>query len=117
MVGDGTSETVAAQVQRGEIEQHEQVYRDGTSEVVTAEVKLGEILERGRVEGIKLAADPCTGKLERSDVAGSAAGDAELGAGWMSKRPRGQRFGSNQSGFPSEKCFCFWVDRHSRACY
>ena len=106
-----------AQVQKGESEQHGQVYRDGTSEVVAAEVKPDEILERGRVEGIKLTVDPCTGKPERSDVAGIVAGDAKPGAGWMGKRPRGQRVGSDQSGFPSEKCFCFWVDRHSRAFY
>jgi len=106
-----------AQVQKGESEQHGQVYRDGTNEVVAVEEKAGEILERSRVEGIKPAVDPCTSKPEHSDVAGTVACDAVPGAGWMGKRPRGQRVGSDQSGFPSEKCFCFWVDRHSRAFY
>jgi len=77
LVGDGTTETVDAQVKKGESEQHGQVRRDGTKKVIVAEVKPGEILEPGGVEGIKLAVDPCTAKAERSDVAGTVAGDAE----------------------------------------
>jgi len=77
LVGDGTTETVDAQVKKGESEQHGQVRWDGTNKVVVAQVKLAEILERGVVERIKLAVDPCTAKAERSDVAGTVAGDAE----------------------------------------
>jgi len=83
-------------------EQLGQVRRDGTNKIVVTEVKRGEILERGGVEGIKLAVDPCTGKAERSDLAGTFAGDAKPGAGLTGRRPRGQRVGSNQRGFPSE---------------
>jgi hypothetical protein len=81
LVGDGTSETVAAQIQKGESDQHGHVCRDGTNEVVAAEIKPGEVLERDGVEGVKLAVDPCSGKAERSNVAGPVARDAEPGAG------------------------------------
>lgn len=81
MVGDGTTEAVAAQIHKSESEQHGQVRRDGTNKVVVAEVKPGEFPERGGVEGIKVAVDPCTGKFERGDVPGNVAADAEPGAG------------------------------------
>jgi hypothetical protein len=80
LVGDGTSETVAAQIQKGESDQHGHVCRDGTNEVVVAEVKPGEVLELGGAEGIKRAVDPRTGKAERSNVASTVAGDSEPGA-------------------------------------
>jgi hypothetical protein len=52
-----------------------------------------------------------------SDMSSGITGYAEPRADGIGKRSQGQKVGVDQSGLPSEKCFCFWVDLHSRACY
>jgi hypothetical protein len=53
------------------------VIGDGTYKAVVIEVELGEVWERGKVEGIKLAAEPSTGKAKFNDMACGVAFDAQ----------------------------------------